>query len=455
MLDRIGQRLSMAYVGILALILILFGIIVVVIFSQQATAQQDELLRQKAEAEMNSAVTGTETYAIVGATAESDIAVVAVPPDGSVEANVLETASSGSSLGLPFGELARQTRQEENMVAATVDGPDGPVRVVSMPLVESGEMTAIIQAAQSRQVVREMVNRLVLILVSVGLVALLLAGVGGLFISRRAIRPVRGALHRQRAFVGNASHELKTPLTLIKLNAELVAREPTTSPRNRKVIEDQLSEIDRMNTLVSDLLVLARLDTDKLAISCETFDLAKILAETADRFILRAAEEEILLDIEVPGELPALGDPKQTGQILAALLDNAMQFTPSGGRVIVAGRSDDGRVEASVTDTGPGISSEHLPHVFERFYRADTDRRRSSGGRTGLGLAIARDLAAIQGGDLVVSNAKNGGASFTLSLPVPGCAFPLRLSEDAPSRIRRAKAKAVCRLRAYVGHRNF
>src|SRR4051795_6735143 len=123
MLDRIRQRLSMGYVGILAFILIVFGTIVVVIFSQQATAQQDELLRQKAEAETNSAVSGTETYTIVGATAESDIAVVAVPPDASVEANVLETASSGSSLGLPFGEVARQAEQEGSMVAATVDGP--------------------------------------------------------------------------------------------------------------------------------------------------------------------------------------------------------------------------------------------------------------------------------------------------------------------------------------------
>ena len=415
MLDRIRYRLSLAYVGVLALILILFGTIVVVIFSQQATAQQDELLRQKAEAETNSAVNGTETYAIVGATAESDIAVVAVPPDASVEANVLEAASSGSSLGLPFGELAQQAGQEETMTAATVDGPDGPVRVVSVPLFESGEVTAVIQAAQSRQVVWEIVNRLVLILVSVGLLALLLAGVGGLFISRRAMRPVRGAFHRQRTFVADASHELKTPLTLIKLKAEMVVREPT-SPRNRKVIQDQLSEIDRMNSLVSDLLILARLDADNLGVSHETFDLAKIIAETADRFILRAAKEEVLLDIEVPGELPAHGDPKRTGQILVALLDNAMRFTPAGGRITVAGRSADGRVEASVTDTGPGISSEHLPHVFERFYRTDTARRRSSGG-TGLGLAIARDLAAIQGGELVVSNAKNGGACFTLSLP--------------------------------------
>src|SRR5918998_3876149 len=138
MLERFRRRLSMAYVGILALILVLFGTIVVAVFSQQATAQQDELLRQKAEAEMNSAGNGTETYAIVGATAESDIAVVAVPPDASVEANVLETASSGSSLGLPFGELARQAEQEGRMVSATGDGPERPVSGLGVPLGDSG-----------------------------------------------------------------------------------------------------------------------------------------------------------------------------------------------------------------------------------------------------------------------------------------------------------------------------
>src|ERR671910_1746724 len=208
MLDRIRYYLSLAYVGILALILILFGTIVVVIFSQQATAQQDELLLQKVEAETSSALNAPETYTIVGATAEPDIAVVAVPPDGPVEAEVLDTGSSGSSLGLPFGELAQQAGQEERMVAATVDGPNGPVRVVSVPLFDSGELTAIIQAAQSRQVVWEIFVRLVLILVSVGLVALLVAGVGGLHISRRAMQPIRAAFHRQRRFVADASHEL-------------------------------------------------------------------------------------------------------------------------------------------------------------------------------------------------------------------------------------------------------
>ena len=417
MFDRIRRRLTMGYVGILALILILFGLIVVVSFWQQVAARQDELLAQKAEAEASSLLGVGNVYAGLKAIAESDIAVVAVPPDGSTGVDFLDLGSSASSLGLPFGELARQAGQEEGMVFETVDGPDGPVRVVSVPLFgDSGEVLAVIQAAQSREVVLGTVNRLVLVLVPVGLLALLLSGVGGLYMSRRAMRPVRGAFDRQRTFVADASHELKTPLALIKVYAEVLESE-LVDPQYRAIVEDQLSEANRMNALLSDLLVLARLDAGKLPVSSKPFDLAKILAETSERFGPRAVAEGIRLDIKVHSALPAFGDPEQTGQILAILLDNAMQFTPSGGCVTVVGRSDDGMVETIVKDTGPGIPPEHLPHIFERFYRVDASRSRTSSGGTGLGLAIARDLARAQQGSLKAENAKGGGAVFRLTLP--------------------------------------
>jgi signal transduction histidine kinase len=417
MLDRIRQRLTMSYVGILALILVLFGAIVVFSFARQVAAQQDTLLAQKAEAEANSLLRDGETYGGIRANAESDIAMVAVPPDGSIDVNFLDLGSSGSSLGLPFMELAQKASQEERTVAETVDGSEGPVRVVSMPLYDdSGEELAVVQAAQLRRVVRESVSNLILILVPVGLGALLVAGVGGLHVSRRAMRPVRNAFDRQRAFIADASHELKTPLTLIKTNAELLQRGLADPEDSKEITEDLLSEVDLMNAVLSDLLVLARLDAGKLAVSREPFELAKVLAKTAERFGTRAAAQGIRLKIEAPGELPALGDPEQTGQVLAVLLDNAMRFTPSGGCVTVVGHSDDGRVEASVVDTGPGIAAEHLPHIFDRFYRVQTARTRASGG-TGLGLTIARGLARAQGGELVADNVPSGGASFTLRLP--------------------------------------
>lgn len=162
--------------------------------------------------------------------------------------------------------------------------------------------------------------------------------------------------------------------------------------------------------------MLARLDAGKLEVARAPFDLASTLFETVDLFRARAIAEEIDLDLRVSGKLPARGDAKGTVQVLGVLLDNALRFTPKGGRVSVSGAVRDGHAEATVADTGPGIPAEHLSRVFDRFYRAEAARARKGGG-TGLGLAIARDLARAQGGELTAENASESGAIFRLTLP--------------------------------------
>ena len=233
--------------------------------------------------------------------------------------------------------------------------------------------------------------------------------------SPRAKRPVRDSFRRQRAFVADASHELKTPLALVKIGAEVIQRHPT-DPENEEVIRDQLSEIDRMNELLSDLLLLARLDAGRLDVDDKSFDLSVVAAEATDRFLTRAAEEDVRIEVDVPERLPARGDPAKTGQILGALLDNALRYTPEGDSVTIRVRPLDDWAEASVADTGSGIPPEHLPRVFDRFYRTEEARSRAGGG-TGLGLSIARDLARAQRGDLSAENAFGGGAVFRLILP--------------------------------------
>jgi signal transduction histidine kinase len=447
MLERLRRRLTLGYVGIFALMLVLVGAVAVASFARQAATQQDELLEQKAQGDADYVSGPLLKHYQEGLdpprepppppgerdrrgrrspppgpfqwSTETDIGMVALVPPGegnAGEGTVLDETSSSSSFGLPFEGPAQRAAEKGETVTETVDGPEGEmVRVASIPVIGRDGGVAVIQAAQSRRVVREAVWNLVLILLPVGLVGLLLSGVGGLYMSRRAMRPVRDSFQRQRTFIADASHELKTPLALVKINAEVLQRNPTDS-HNREIIEDQLSEIDRMNALLSDLLVLARLDAGRLEVDHKPFDLAIVAIETAERFSMRAGAEVIELDVNVPGELPVCGDPERTGQILAAMLDNAIRFTPKGGVVGVSGRRLDGWAEASVTDTGPGISPEHLPRVFDRFYRAEAARTRAGGG-SGLGLAIARDLARAQKGDLLAGNAPDGGASFALRLP--------------------------------------
>jgi signal transduction histidine kinase len=412
MLDHIRRRLTMGYVGVLALILILFSTIVVASFYHQSVAQQDELLTQRAQSETKDLFYGNLERELLSDDSE-EYGWVALDPAG----RVLTLDPTARSLGLPSVSLAKITVKREKTVSGTIRGPDGDVRVVSIPVVQSGVIVGVMQSARSLGPVRETVRTLGLVLGPIGLGALALAAAGGLFMSRRAMRPVRDAFDRQRTFIADASHELKTPLTLIRADAEVLLR-GMTNPNDRELVEDLLGETDRMNTVLSDLLILARLDAGKLAVAREIFDLGATVAETAERFGARANARDVRLEVRSTGELPVLGDPERTAQILAALLDNALRFTPPGVGVEVSARAQDGLACATVTDTGPGIAPEHLPRVFDRFYRAEPSRTRSeAGGGTGLGLSIARELARAQGGELTAANAPDGGARFTLSLP--------------------------------------
>ena len=424
MFEHIRKRLTMGYVGILALILLVFGVVVVFSFYLRVSEQQDDLLLQKAEDMANDVLSGKDKYDVVKATTDYDVAVIVLLPDGSTYGDLDETSFS---LGLPYTYMAQRAGQERHTIKDTIQGPGGAVRVMSIPVKKYGEfgsVIAVVQAAQSRQAVTETVGRLIFVLVLTGLGALMLAAAGGLFMSRRAMRPVQEAFGRQRTFIADASHELKTPLTLIRADAEVLSRgidDPSKTSDNRELVEDLLGETDQMNALLSDLLLLARLDAEKVSVSREPFDLALVLSETSEQFAARAGAEHKNLEVHHSGKLLARGDADRTGQILAALLDNALQFTPSGGTITVEGSIVDKRVEATVSDTGPGIAPEGLDRIFERFYRADTHSaarsRGPSGGGTGLGLAIARDLARAQGGGLTAENIEGGGARFTLSLP--------------------------------------
>ena len=412
MFDSIRLRLTMGYVGILAVILLVFGAVAVILFQKQVTEQQNQLLERRAV----SAVKGRwyESSDKDNFLYSEDHAYAALTYNGTVT----YASSTATPLGLPASELARKTILARRVLTEEIERPGEDVWVASAPKMDRyGQVVSVVQVARSPGVVRDTVNNLVFVLVPIGLGALVLATVGGLLTSHRAMLPVRRSFERQRTFIADASHELKTPLTLIRADAEVLSR-GLEGEDDRELVEDILQETDRTSAILSDLLVLARLDAGKLEVTAKPFDLAVILAGAADRFEARAAGEGIRILCDATGELPTRGDPERTEQILAALLDNAVRFAPSGGTITVTGHGSGNRTVATVEDDGPGIPEAHLPRIFDRFYRADEARTRDPhGGGTGLGLAIARDLARAQGGELTAENAPEGGARFTLVLP--------------------------------------
>jgi len=436
MFDRIRLQLTASYVGILALILVVFSIVVSAVFADQIATRQDNRLAQQARSKAQSLLEGRvqdffsapgEPLAVWTRVAQDGR--VLDPPTLSVNAPKafpsraatpssysVRSARRPTPLKLLSEELAKRSVREKRTLYSTITGQGGDVRVVSFPVMRAGEVIAVVQVAEPSELVEGTVTRLILILVPIGLGALVLAAVGGLAIARRAVRPIQVAFDRQRTFIADASHELKTPLTLMRIDAEMLAQDPALTD-GRELAEELLTETDRMSAVVSDLLLLARLDAGKVAIAHKPFDLNVVIAETANRFQKRAQTEGVALETQAEGRrLEAQGDPGRTSQILAALVDNALRFTLTGGRVTITGRSANRRVEAIVRDNGPGMAPEHVPHIFDRFYRAEAARTRESGG-TGLGLAIARDLARAQGGELAAENAEDGGAVFRLSLP--------------------------------------
>ncbi len=408
--SHIRVRLTIGYVGVFALMLLLLGLVAVFGFSRALTSQQDELLAQEARNTTKNLLEGSESELL--ATNSDEFGWIALEPNGEVMSRNWTTRP----LGLPDDGLFEKTLQKEEIVAATVRGTAGSARVVSMPMYDdSGEMVGVMQYARSLRRVHRTVNELVLVLLPLGIGGLGLAAIGGAYMAGRAVRPVRESFERQRAFIADASHELKTPLTLIRADTEVLQR-GLEDPDARELVDDVLSEADRMNNILSDLLLVARLDADKLPVEQKNFDLVVVMSDIVDRFERRAGSADVRLEIEAPEKLLARGDPARTGQILSVLLDNALAHAPGGDSVAVAARAQDGFVEAVVRDAGPGIPPEHLPRIFERFHRADKARSRASGG-TGLGLSIARDLARAQKGDLTAANAKDGGAVFRLKLP--------------------------------------
>lgn len=408
-LSRIRLRLTLGYSGVFTLVVVLLSTVIVLSFWRELVNQQDNLLTQEAKNQTENLLNGTQREIL--ADGSDEFGWVALEPDGSLN----DRDYSSPSLGLPHPELANEALQRDEVVSETIQGSNDNVRAVSVPMYQSGEVVGVMQYAHSLSGVRATVQRLIVVLLPLGLGALGLGAIGGSYMAGRAVQPVREAFERQRAFVADASHDLKTPLTLIRANAEVLGR-GLSDPDDKELVDDVLAETEHTNVILASLLTAARLDAGVLDVSVKPFDLSDVLVETAERFRVLAVSKEVRLKVRAPEKLPVQADPVRTAQILAALLDNALNHTPPGGNVAVTGESRARRVEVAVADTGPGIAPENLPRVFDRFYRASSGRSRESGG-TGLGLAIARELARAQKGDLRAGNTEDGGAVFWLTLP--------------------------------------
>jgi signal transduction histidine kinase len=271
------------------------------------------------------------------------------------------------------------------LATVTVNGE--PARV----LVTSHTDGSTLISGESLQPEMTAIRTLLFVLVGGGAVGLLLTVWAAWFLSGRALVPIQAAFRRQQEFVADASHELRTPLTVLRSAADLLSRHAEDRLADHAdLLEDIRIEIGRMQVLSQDLLTLARADQEQLQLLTAPMNLEVIASDVVRRMMPLAASRGQLLTLHAdPSDAAVEVDPDRFQQVLFILMDNAIKYTPEGGRVDVTVRIERESAVVEVADTGHGIAAEHQPRLFDRFYRGDAARSRGTGG-AGLGLAIAK-----------------------------------------------------------------
>nr|WP_172255320.1 HAMP domain-containing sensor histidine kinase [Saccharibacillus deserti] len=252
---------------------------------------------------------------------------------------------------------------------------------------------------------------------AVGLAMLVVLFFFSRFFANRSIAPVREAFEKQKQFIGDASHELKTPLAVINTNADVLLANRDESIRSQeKWLLYIKSETERMAKLTGDLLYLTEMDDSRMRMIRSRFDLSEAVENVMLTMEAVIFEKDLSLDYGIEPDLHLVGSREQIVQVAMILLDNAIKYANPRGSVKLSLQRENGEISLAVTNTGEGIPAEHLPRIFDRFYRTDQSRTRSQGGH-GLGLAIAKSIVEQHKGRISVKSTVGEKTTFIVQFP--------------------------------------
>ena len=369
---------------------------------------------------------------------------------------------TSSTLGKNHLPLSAQTYHHSIAGNATYETVKNigqyPVRIVTFPLMENGQLISILQVGAPLQESTTALNALFYILIfGIPLAVILASGVGW-FLAKKALSPVdmvtglarkieAGSLNERldvsgpkdelgrlaktfndmiarlelsfkqmKQFTADASHELKTPLTVLKGEMEIALKTEKTVEGFKEVIKSSLEEIDRMSALVKSLLNLAKLDS-RVRLPNDNIKLNGIVEERFNQTLPLAKDKGIDMVMAKKESVIIMGDKLGIGQLLFNLIYNAIKYTSKDGRIEISLEQSDNWAIIKVIDTGIGIAEEDLPHIFDRFYRVDKARTTGAGG-VGLGLSICKEIAEAHGGKIEVESEAGKGSVFKVYLPL-------------------------------------
>jgi signal transduction histidine kinase len=328
-------------------------------------------------------------------------------------------------------EESEEHEKEEHEARASIqpdllideDQEDFKLMIIAQPVFKNDTLIGMIYMGKDVTASESVLNKLLMVLFGFGFVFLMIVFPLSYWMSRRAMKPIKVSYERQREFVADASHELRTPLSILQSSLDVVEEENAEqlTPFAKRVLGDMRDELRRMTKLVADLLTLARADSGQPQINPTRYDLTPSVAQVVRNVQTLAQPKNLKVDYQVPDQLELFADRERIEQLLYILMENAVKYTPNDGAIQLAVRVDDDMripvVEMRVTDTGVGIPSEDVAHVFERFYRVDKHRAKQVGG-SGLGLSIAKWIVEAHDGTISVTSEVGRGTTFTVTLPL-------------------------------------
>ena len=416
-------RLTFVFTGVLVVVLIACGIVVYLTTRSVIYGRVDHDLEDRARSDLVLFQRGPHEEpdrGPPGSGSEFD-------PGGyfyaisNADGQILSSSPYLDSEALPSTATLVKTVDNGDTFTDTKSSKGEPQRVYVFPVTVSGGGGALVQIGRSIEPEEAALSQLRIILLAVLAASIVPAVAGGYLLSGRALRPIKTAMESQRTFIADASHELRTPVAVVRTNAELLKRhfEPDTAQTagsDQVALDDILSESDRLGRMVDQMLTLAEADAGQRTVLTAEVSLNELVDQVTRSMRSLAEAREISLNAQLNSDISLSGDPSRLRELLTVLLDNAVKYTDAGGRVDVSVRKEHRKAIITVSDNGPGIPFEALPHIFDRFYRVDKARSRESGG-TGLGLAIARHIVDAHGGTIDVESKIREGTVVTVELP--------------------------------------
>lgn len=295
------------------------------------------------------------------------------------------------------------------------------IRSLTLPIYnhQNGQLQGYVRVSEAMQSLEAEFSLLQWVLGLGGIVALGLTGVGSVWLAQQSLQPIRRSLQQLKQFTADASHELRSPLTAVKLSVDVLRNDSDRlHPEDRRRVEAIATGVDQIRFLVENLLLLTQIDADQAkSYECRPIAIEEVLDDLLELLELQAEERQITLKANLLPDAIVNGDATQLPRLFINLLDNALKYTPVGGTVTVSMQRTARTITVSIEDTGMGIAPEHLPHVFDRFWRADAARTGDQQG-LGLGLTIAQAIAHYHRGEISVTSQLGVGSCFGVRLPL-------------------------------------